>query len=282
MVHAGRAGEPIGSQTSCPGLLPVARLTHRPGSADDGGGGVTDESRPAPALPPPPPAAPHWSTAGPPGASPPRGPAPSRGWRTTIAVGATILVVVIGVNVADASVPLPENPAPIEQPGLPEASFQAEPGGPDATLTPVDPGPIGRGETIDLGLGYTIRVPDGWSLVSQDQDTTVLQRGAALLILAAVPTEDTPEELATWYRDAWFQDGTYTGGDPESRTVGGGIPAARLDYTGTFEGTSVDGRIVAASEGGAALLVNLIAPTGSLVDAAQDLEAILESVRLGG
>jgi hypothetical protein len=63
--------------------------------------------------------------------------------------------------------------------------------------------------------------------------------------------------------------------------VGDGIPAAQLDYTGAFDGTTIDGRIVTASEAGAGLLVNAFAPTGMLAEAAPDLDAILASVRLG-
>jgi hypothetical protein len=101
-------------------------------------------------------------------------------------------------------------------------------------------------------------------------------------VFDGIASNDTPEDLATWYRDAWFEGGGYTGGDPESRTVGDGIPGATLDYTGVFDGSAVDGRIVTASEDGAGLLVNVFAPTGSLAEAAPDLETILGSVRLGG
>ena len=83
----------------------------------------------------------------------------------------------------------------------------------------------------------------------EDDDVTVLQKGAALLVIGGVPTLDPPELLATWYRDAWFADGGYTGGEPVDREVGDGIPAAELDYTGVFQGTQVDGRIVAGVVG---------------------------------
>jgi hypothetical protein len=197
-------------------------------------------------------------------------------------VAATILVVVIGVNVADAAVPLPDDPAPVEDPAIPEASFPVAPGAPEPTLTPVDPGPLRQDRPLDLGLGSTITVPAGWSLVSQEDEVTVLQKGAATLVVAAIPSEDSPEDLATWYRDAWFADGGYTGGDPESRTVGDGVPAAQIEYTGAFQGTAIDGRIVTASSDGVGLLVNAFAPTGGFAEVPPDLEAILGSVRLGG
>jgi hypothetical protein len=244
---------------------------------------VTDSAGPGPALPPPPPPAPPPVAQGRPGgiAPYPRAQAPSRGWRTTIAVATTILVVVIGVNIADASVPLPEDPAAIQDPALPDASFPVDPGAPQETLTPVDPGPIREGETIDLGYGYSARPSAGWSVVSQDEGATVLQKGDAVLVIATIPSQDTPEDLAAWYRDAWFGGGSFTGGDPESRTIGADLPAAQLDYTGAFEGTTVDGRIVTASQDGAGLLLNVFAPTGSLSGAVPDLESLLESVRLG-
>jgi hypothetical protein len=231
---------------------------------------VTDDPRPGPALPPPPPAA-----------RPAAAPTAGRGWRTTIAVAVTILVVVIGVNVADASMPLPEDLAAVEDPAIPDASFPVDPGAPAATVTPVERGPVDQDQTLDVGLGYSIRVPAGWSVVSREDEVTVLQKGAALLVVGGIASQDTPEELATWYRDAWFADGGYSGGNLESTVVGDGIPAAHLDYTGVFDGTTIDGRIVAASAAGAGLLVNAFAPTGLLAEVAPDLDSILASVRLG-
>ena len=248
---------------------------------------MTDAPRPEPALPPPPPSPP---PAAPPVVAPEsdrtvapgprRAAGSSRGWRTSLAVLGTILVVVVGVNVADASVPLPEAISPIDDPALPDASFPADPGVPAETLTPIEPGPVAQGDTIDVGLGYTIRAPAGWTVVSQEDQTTVLQKGAAMLVIVAIPTEDAPEDLATWYRDAWFQGGGYTGGDVESRTIGNGIPAAEVDYTGAFDGSTIDGRIVTASDAGAGLLINALAPTGSLAEVAPDIDAILASVTL--
>jgi hypothetical protein len=110
----------------------------------------------------------------------------------------------------------------------------------------------------------------------------VLQKGTTLLVIGGVQTHDPPEVLATWYRDAWFADGGYTGGEPVEREIGSGIPAAELDYTGVFGGTRVDGRIVTASEAGSGLLVNAFAPSGELAASRDDLETILGSVRLGG
>jgi hypothetical protein len=264
---------------------------------------MTDEPRPAPLLPPPPPGrAPQPLPPEPPsGAAQALRPEPavspvtagghgnrprsSRGWRTTVSVAAVILVVVIGVNVADAAIPLPDHPAAIDGSVVPDASFPADPetpGAPEATLTPFDRGPVEQGAQLDVGLGYTIRPPAGWTVVSQEDDVTVLQKGAAVLVMEAIASEETPEDLAQRYRDAWFEDGSYTGGDPESRTVGDAIPAAQLDYTGAFEGTAVDGRIVTATADGAGLLVNLFTPAGALTEAAPDLERILASVRQDG
>ena len=150
-----------------------------------------------------------------------------RGWRTTIAVGTTILVLIVGVNLADGAVPAPQHIAEADAPVLPDATLPADPGQPAETLTPIDPGPIADGEVIDVGAGYTIRPPAGWTVVSQEDDVAVLQKGATLLLIGGIPTLDPPEVLATWYRDAWFADGGYTGGEPVDREVGEGIPVQR-------------------------------------------------------
>ena len=137
-----------------------------------------------------------------------------RGWRTTIAVATTILVLIVGVNLVDGAVPAPQDIAEADAPVLPDATLPADPGQPAETLTPIDPGPIAEGEVIDVGAGYTIQPPAGWTVVSQQDDVAVFQKGATLLIIGGIPTLDPPEVLATWYRDAWFADGGYTGGEP--------------------------------------------------------------------
>lgn len=191
-----------------------------------------------------------------------------------------MLALVIGVNLANASIEPPEDIAEVDA-VVPEPTLPADPSQPDQTLAPIDPGPIAQGDVIDVGAGFTIQPPAGWSVISQEDDVVVLQKGATILVVAGIPTADTPEDLATWYRDAWFADGSYTGGEPVSRAVGDGLPGAELDYTGIFQGTQIDGRIVTASSAGSGLLVNALAPTGEL-GTSDDLEAILASVRLGG
>jgi hypothetical protein len=192
-----------------------------------------------------------------------------------------MLVLLIGVNLANASVPVPEG-FDEDAPDLPDPTLPADPDQPVETLAPIDPGPVEQGQAIDVGAGYTIQAPAGWTVLNQENDVTVLQKGDVVLVIGGVPTSESPEDLATWYRDAWFADGGVTSGEPVSRQIGNAIPAAELDYTGTFQGTQVDGRIVTGSTAGAGLLVNALAPTGSLAAAFPELESILGSVRLGG
>lgn len=192
-----------------------------------------------------------------------------------------MLALVIGVNLANAAIPLPEDPAVAEGPLIPEPTFEPPPGEPVVTAEPMDPGPIADGQRIDVGAGYSIAPPDGWSVISSDEDVKVLQKGAVLVVVISLAADEPPDVLAASYRDAWFADGAYTGGDPVDREVGNGLPAAEVDYTGLFEGTQVDGRIIAASSAGSGLVVNALAPSGALSGMDDDVESILASVVLG-
>ena len=185
-----------------------------------------------------------------------------------------MLALIIGVNLANAAVPLPEDPAAAEGPFIPEATFE-----PPARRARRDRGADGprahRRGRADRGGRRLLRRPARRLVgISSDEDVKVLQKGDVLVVVGGLATLDPPEGLATLYRDAWFADGGYSGGDPVDRELARHLGRGGR-YTGVFQGTQVDGRIIAASTAGAGLIVNVFAPVGALAGMDDDVEAIL-------
>ena len=147
--------------------------------------------------------------------------------------------------------------------------------------SPVQPGPVQPGDGRDVGGGFVIFPPGGWTSVGSE-DGTVLQKGSVLLIVAGFPWEQSATELASVYRDIWFEGGQLTGDDPEAGSVGNGIPAAGLNYTGTWNGTQVDGAIISAAVPSSGLIINIVGPTGGLNAVSSDLDTILGTIEHGG
>lgn len=258
-----------------------------------------------------------WGTPppGPPGGWVP-GPAAAprrRGTSGKVALGvlAIIIGVVFGANLVNAALPLPKDPVAVDpgpafpqDPGLPQQTQAPQPtqdpGNPQETsipietlppfettppaetAAPVDPGPINPGASLDIGAGFLIFPPDGWSVVGGSNGLTVLQKSGVLLVTGGLPWTGTPTELATGYRDAWFAEGQFTGDDPQAGSIGNGIPAAGLNYTGVIDGSQVDGAIITGATGGSGVLFNFFGASGSLKGVSSDLDLILKTVQHTG
>jgi hypothetical protein len=220
-------------------------------------------------------------------------------------VFAIMIAALFGANLVNAALPLPEEPTFVDPgPGLPldpggPIETQApqptqEPGGPIETsipiqtlppletAPPVDPGPVNPGAGVDVGAGFVIFPPDGWSAVGGENGLTVFQKSGVLMIVGGLPWTGTPSELATQYRDAWFEGGQFSGDDPQPGSIGNGIPAAGLNYTGVIDGTQVDGGIITGATNGAALLINVFGASGSLNGVSADLDTVLNTVQYTG
>jgi hypothetical protein len=189
-----------------------------------------------------------------------------------------IVGVLLGSNIVNAALPLPQDPSIADMgPGIPAGQPADEP-----QPSPVQPGPVAPGAGIEVGGGYLIFPPTGWTSVGSGE-ATVLQKGSVLLIVAGFPWDGSAIDLASAYRDAWFEDGQFTGDDPEAGSLGSGIPAAGLNYTGTWNGTQVDGAIISAATDGSGLILNVVGPTGGLNAVSSDIDTIIGTVgRTGG
>jgi hypothetical protein len=119
-------------------------------------------------------------------------------------------------------------------------------------------------------------------VVGSDNGVTVIQKGAVIMILAGIAWGGTPLELAVGYRDAWFEGRQFTGSDPESGSIGNGVPGAALSYSGILEGTQVEGVIATGVTGGAGAVLNVFGAPGSLNGVSNDVNAVFSTVQFTG
>jgi hypothetical protein len=212
-------------------------------------------------------------------------PGGSSGLRTTILSAAIMIGVVFGVNVVNAAVPLPQDPGFVD-PG-PAAPLDPnppaqDPDRPQPTMTPVEPGPVAPGAALQVGAGVVIYPPDGWTALGTEDGVTVLQKGGVVMIVAGIEWGGTPLELAAGYRDAWFEGGQFAANDPESGSIGNGVPGAALSYSGILEGTQVEGIIVSGATGGAGVILNTFGAQGSINGVSNDLNSVFGTVQFTG
>ncbi|HYN47607.1 MAG TPA: hypothetical protein VER83_02005, partial [Candidatus Nanopelagicales bacterium] len=118
--------------------------------------------------------------------------------------------------------------------------------------------------------------------VGSESGQVVLQKAGAIVIVLGVPWQQSPADLATAYRDAFFASRQLTANEPESGEIGNGIPAVALAYTGILEGTQVDGAIFAGASGGTGVAVNVFAAQGGLQGLGSDIDAILGTIQVAG
>jgi hypothetical protein len=217
--------------------------------------------------------------------------------------------VLFGANLVNAALPLPEDPGVVDPgPGLPiqpqptdqpQPIATEEPGQPGESQTPirtlsplesqapfetappVDPGPVQPGQGVDVGGGFVVYPPGGWTAVGSEGGS-VFQKGNVIVIVAGIPWDQSAADLATAYRDAWFSGGQFTGDDPQAGSLGNGIPAAGLNYTGVWNGTQVDGAIVTGATGASGLIINIVGPTGGLGAVSSDIDTLLSTVQYTG
>ena len=216
--------------------------------------------------------------------------------RTTIAVAVIMFGVVVGVNIVNAAIPLPQDPSsdtpgvqPIASvdPGQPVGPAPTmDPGtnpGPAASTTPLEPGPVTPGTSVDIGGNFSLVMPKGWSIADNSDGWMIFTKGSAVVAVGNIPYNGTPLELLTAYKDQFFTEGNLTADDPSSGTIGNAIPIAGLNYTGTLKASAtVDGFIIAAAENGKGMVINAFAPTGKLSAMSDDLDAILKSIKRAG
>jgi hypothetical protein len=134
---------------------------------------------------------------------------------------------------------------------------------------------------VAVGGGFVVFPASDWTSVG-GEDAAVFQKGGVLVIVAGFPWDQSPGDLATVYRDAWFAGGELTGDDPQAGSLGSGIPAAGLNYTGVWNGGQVDGAIIAGAVDGSGLIFNIVGPAGALNAMSDDLDTFLATIQHAG
>jgi hypothetical protein len=200
-----------------------------------------------------------------------------RGWRTTVVVGALMVGTVLGANLVNAAVPLPAEPVAQEQP-IPTipADQPVEP----PVEPPADPGPVGPGSAVEVGYGLVVYPPAGWTVVASEPGSVALQRGGVILLVLATPWEEDPAALADAYAEGFFADGQFQAATPQTATLGNGIPAVAIAWSGIIDGAQYDGVIAAGVESGTGAVLNAIAPSGQLQGVAGDLDTIAATLQV--
>jgi hypothetical protein len=269
------ADRPPGAGDEIPDVVPVEVLVDVPA----GGSAV---------LPPPvpPAAAPAWAAFGDPvgAAAATRtgswvGGLDRRGWRTTIAAGLLMVATVVTANLVNAAVPLPADPAAVPGGGAAIPGDGAAPVDP-APATPADPGPVSPGDVVEVGGGLVLRPPAGWTVVSAEAGSVVLQKGGVVLVAIATAWDDDPASLADSYAEAFFATGQFQSSSPETGTLGNGIPAVVLSWTGIIDGAPYDGVIASGASAGTGMILNVVAPKGQLGSVVDDLATIGDTLRI--
>jgi hypothetical protein len=223
------------------------------------------------------------------------------GMKTTLSVAGIMVGVVLGVNIVNAAMPLPTeyvdpgvNPAipavPIAAPARPTddpaqstaAPVESTPAPAQPTTTPVEPGPVSGGTTVTVNERYSLVMPDGWVLVQESDGALMFQKGSVTFVVGGAAFDGTVTELATAYRDAFFENGSLSGEEPAVGVTSTGIPVAGLNYTGILDGAQVDGFILTALEDGSGMISNAYGPTGSVQALSDDISMIINSIKRVG
>lgn len=200
-----------------------------------------------------------------------------RGWRTTIVVGVLMVATVLGANLANAAVPLPTEP---NTPAQPIPTVPAEQPIEPPIERPPDPGPVNPGSAVEVGYGLVIFPPAGWTVVAAEPGSVALQRGGVILLVVSTPWPDDPASLADAYTQGFFSGGQFQSASPQTATLGNGIPAVVIAWSGIIDGAQYDGAIAAGAASGVGVVLNAIAPAGQLQSVAGDLDAIAATLQL--
>ncbi len=144
--------------------------------------------------------------------------------------------------------------------------------------------------TLDLGRSLTITAAPGWVLTPSAEGTTsaVQLRKADAILTAQAVDRSYSGDSASVIEEAKKELGDGTAqisfGDVHHSPIGGhDATYVSFQATITTSGRSgvVDGEVIAMVVGGEAVMFELAAPQGRLGSAGDDVQTMLESVRVG-
>lgn len=134
-----------------------------------------------------------------------------------------------------------------------------------------------------LGQGVTVTPAAGWQSAKNVWDVgpgaISLQRAGALVAFAADAWDGTDQQLLDdQLSSVRTQFGSFRSLPTASTTVGNGVPALKVLFSGTSNSSDLEGELVVAATGSTGVVMMAVASNGQLPRVQGDLDAMLESV----
>jgi hypothetical protein len=146
-------------------------------------------------------------------------------------------------------------------------------------------GALSEQAPVDLGRGVTVTPAPGWAPAGAVWDVgpgaVSFKRSGALAAFAAEQYPGDSEDLLERELDSLREElGSFRGLPAGDRTIGDGVPARSVLFSGTSESTRLEGELVTAVVGDTAVLMLAVAPFGQLSRVQADLDAMLAGLTL--
>ncbi len=144
----------------------------------------------------------------------------------------------------------------------------------DNAPTPVE---LGRGVTVTPAKGWT-SAADVWEV---GPNAVSLKRAGVVAVFAADAYDGTNEDLLAFQvDDLETQFDSFSDLPAAESTMGGGLPALTVLFSGTADSSRLEGELVTAAHGGTGVVMLAVAPAGQLPRVQADLDAMLSSLVL--
>jgi hypothetical protein len=197
------------------------------------------------------------------------------GKRPTLIVAGVLAAVVLGTQVLNGIIPVP-NPSP------------AGPGTPIPGGGPTTPGggPIAGARPIEVGMGVRVYAPPAWQQLDASGALTGirLQNGSVVIDVRVTQFGGNHVDLVSAYVNQILQPDSQNLNVGQVNVVAGnGRTAARATYLGLFNGVtgSVEGELTAfVFPNGIGVIVDAWGAQGSLANAIAEIHAIIETIEV--
>ena len=144
-------------------------------------------------------------------------------------------------------------------------------------------GKLPAGVPLPVSHGVTIRPPSGWSSAAQQWNVgpngVSLRKSGVIVAFAADIFNGTPQQLLDDQLSQLKQQFSFFQTlPPDSITLAGKLDGRRELFTGTQNGSSLDGELVTASSAGIGVAMLAIAPSGQLQPLQGDIDRMLATM----
>jgi hypothetical protein len=144
-------------------------------------------------------------------------------------------------------------------------------------------GELPAGAPIAVSQGVTVRPPSGWSSAARQwavgPNGVSIRKGGVIVAFAADLFSGTSQQLLADQLSQLKQKFGYLQTlPPDGITVAGSVQGKRELFTGTQNGSPLDGELVAASSGTLGVVMLAIAPAGQLRALQGDIDQMLSTM----